>query len=75
MDERSLDRFKVRQSTLDDVDGKGDGTRLVYRDGVWRAWRLRGGKPVGCSSGGFRRMEDAVRRLPSGNRKKTNETE
>ena len=59
----NLDRFRMTQSVLDDLDSDGNGTRVVYEDGVWRAFRMKGGKPVGRSSGGWGRMEDALAAL------------
>ena len=63
MDEASLDRFRMKQSVLDDVNSEGTGTRLVYEDGVWRAFHLNKGKPVGLSSGGWGTMEEALKAL------------
>ena len=63
MDESSLDRFRMTQSVLDDVDSEGTGTRLVYEDGVWRAFHLRKGKPTGLSSGGWNTMDEALQAL------------
>lgn len=59
-----LDRFRMTRSVLDDIDGHGDGQRVVYEDGVWRAWRVRRWRTVGSSSGGWNTMEEAVRHLP-----------
>lgn len=64
MDEASLDRFRMTHSTLDDVDSKGYGVRLVFQDGVWRAWNVARGRAVGKSSGGWNTMEEALAHLP-----------
>lgn len=54
----------MTRSTLDDIDDKGNGQRVVYEDGVWRAWRVKRWRPVGSSSGGWNTIEEAVRHLP-----------
>ena len=63
MDEQSLDRFSITYSVLDDVDSDGTGTRLVYEDGVWRAFHLKNWRETGLSSGGWNTMEEALRAL------------
>ena len=59
-----LERFRMTRSVLDDVDERGNGRRVVYEDGVWRAWRVRRWKEAGRSSGGWNSLEAAVAHLP-----------
>lgn len=59
-----LDRFRMTHSVLDDLDENGNGQRVTFENGVWRAWRVKSGKSVGKSSGGWNTMEEAIRHIP-----------
>jgi hypothetical protein len=72
MDEQSLDRFRMTHSVLDDLDDNGNGTRVVYEDGLWRAFRMKKGKPDGRSSGGWNTMEEALTALRKNRMNTTN---
>lgn len=63
---KSLDRFDgftLVKAELDRADEHGDGVRIAYGCGLWRAWKLAGGRPVNPSSGWFNKAEDALNAL------------
>ena len=61
MDE--IERFTIAKAVLEDVDANGNGERLTYDHGVWRAVRLSGNRPCGVSSGGWNSAKDAITAL------------
>lgn len=61
--DETLRPFRMTYSEMVDVDGNGNGLKLVYDSGVWRAWRLVGGREHGKSSGGWETPQEALERI------------
>ena len=62
-----IERFKIARAVLEDVDADGNGERLEYDRGLWRAVRLKEHRQLGVSSGSWNSAGEAISAL--GNRK------